>query len=114
MPYRHASTTNWSEAQCPQTPLQRRSFLEMCTNWIVSEPDPDRVSEPFEENMRTLPSKIILRDATHHQTCFTTSEARYLQHRKCIVCGSTRNVDVILANPFAIRCYVGVCVSCSS
>ena len=112
MPTRR-SNENWFETQCPNTPLQKKEFLEMCTRWLVREPD-EGISKSFDEKVRSIPPDFPLLRSENPQSCFTEFETRHLKQKKCIVCDSTKNVDVVLANPFAIRCYVGVCVSCSS
>jgi hypothetical protein len=115
MPTRRApgAAENWFDAPPPQTLLQRCAFLDQCTKWFGREPD-EGPPESFEEDMRTLPPEVARSRAGHHQTCFTESETRYLDGiRQCIVCGATKGVGVVLANPFAIRSYVGMCARCA-
>lgn len=100
------------DASMPQTPLQRGSFLQLCTRWIVSEPDPSATST-FSNATRTSPPGLASQGTPESvQSCFTDLETRHLLGRQCILCGTTRDVGVILANPFAVRCHVGLCRDC--
>ena len=111
---------SWMTAPVPQTPLQRGSYIEQCTKWIVSEPEADAATASEFQQFTLPPSGMgsaltstsdLADDA--FSTSFTDAEARFLQHRRCVVCHSIDDVRVVLANPFTIRCYVGMCGTCS-
>lgn len=120
MPTRRANPAQvtWNEACPPQTLMQRGAYLDLCSRTIVSEPD--TITNPtsvFDADQRStppdpLPSLQETPSAATSQMTFTNAETLYVQNRMCVICESVEDVGTVLANPFAIRCYVGVCKAC--
>lgn len=96
--------------------MQRAAYLDACTRAIVSEPNTDEgVVFYFPNKRRTAPPRLVLpaaHDAALPQNTFTSAETVHLKNRACIVCASTDRVETLLANPFTVRCHVGICGAC--
>ena len=94
--------------------MQRGSYVEMCTKALVSQPDASVTLPVFESGGRSAPPRFGRVSSSHPQSIFTNAETLYVGNRVCIICASTDSVVAVMANPFAIRCYVGVCRACLS
>ena len=91
--------------------------MDACTRAMVSQPAAQQGSVRFfPQEARSAPPRLshLCPPGEWHQDTFTTAETAYLTHRRCIVCGSTEGVSALLANPFTVRCHVGICQSCLS
>lgn len=102
----------WLRTPPPQTPLQKRAYLDTCTKSIVSEPQSDTEVSFFDNMRRSALPAMSDTACSMYQNTFTGAETLYINNRMCIVCDSIHDVHITLANPFAIRCYVGICKAC--
>ena len=103
-----APKKTWREHPPPQTPLQRGTFLDACTAWLVSEP--------------TSTSDAILHVPTSYDVvsecdvgCDDTvarsaSHARDARPWLCAVCGARVDDPIpFVANPFSHQSIVTTC-----
>ena len=116
MPSRRSPSASeqWTEAAPPQSAIQRGAYLDLCTRSLVHAPRAAAAEHGFSNDSRTSPPNaptVASRDA---QRVFTYAETLHIKHRMCVICEGTDDVQAVLANPFAIRCYVCVCRVCLS
>lgn len=118
---RHAAmpkrTERWSDLPAPVTPLQRGTYLDACTAWIVAEPDTNT----------TVTLDTPTSDPIHHTNtgcddvvARSLSNVRDTRDWLCIVCHRTVSDPFAshgyahVGNPFAQQCLVVTCQSCRS
>lgn len=107
----------WSDLPAPITPLQRGTYLDACTAWIIAEP----------ETNSTITFDTPTSDPIHHmETGCDDVVARSLANVRdsrdwlCIVCCRTvsdpsgSRGDPHVGNPFAQHCIVVTCKNCVS
>lgn len=107
---KHRNDT-WSTCPPPQTPLQRAAFLDLCTDWLVREPQSSTVAHlyPPTEYENAAPSVTI------HPNVFTPltrAELRLQTRRTCTFCRSDSNTVPLVANSFAQRYLTIMCNDC--
>ena len=110
MPRSKGEVSSWKSIPPPQTPFQRGSFIDVCTKWLVHEP------KEVEKRATFLPSLLegdvpFLSTKKDSRFVFTPTEVNSLPERRCLVCGFATET-LILANPFAQRCYILLCQNC--
>ena len=98
----------WQTCATPATPLQRGAFLDLCTEWLVSDPE----HAPAVLDPRTC----VEPPATHFDRqpfARTRAEVQLDYARACTLCG-TPGAHAVVANPFAQRYLVLVCATCAA
>jgi hypothetical protein len=100
---------SWRECTPPQTPLQRGNFIDMCTTWLVHEPEDD---DAHNSNILGRTSvDDIHDDISKRAFVYTRSELNARMKGKCSFCDNSSS-HLVLANPFSQRCYILLCMSC--
>lgn len=106
----------WIDLPAPATPLQRGTYLDACTAWIVAEPDTNT----------TITLDTPTSDPTHHTNtgcddivARSLANVRDVRKWLCIVCRKTvsdpfeSEGNPHVGNPFAQQCLVVACEECS-
>ena len=107
MPNRRTTDT-WRSAPVPETPLQKGAFIDLCTKWIVQEPEIEK-EPPLATTNLSFPISYSKKLSS---SSFTQSELMFAKNTICIVCQSDQEIRNILANPFTVRSIISVCNQC--
>lgn len=104
----------WSDIAPPVTPLQRGTYLDACTAWIVAEPE----SNPLDA-IETLTSDPLTHEDSGCDDVVARSSTNVREHRAwlCVVCRTpvaSATASPQVGNPFSQHCYVVTCTACQS
>ena len=100
----------WSDLPAPATPLQRGTYLDACTAWLIAAPDADTAHE-----LETPTSDPLQHETTGCDDVVARSMADRGVPRRwlCIVCRSeVSDAAPRVGNPFAQHCLVVTCAAC--
>jgi len=102
----------WMTIPIPTTPLQRNSYIDACTAWIVKGSHVEVVPPPHFLRTGRIASH---QEESLEKLSFSKDEADRMARRACAFCKRKgKDTTVMVANPYSERCYTSVCARCKS